>query len=63
MNQQPDPATRIWTRTEIEKAYRDIARGLVPADQARQLERDIDAAVREGRIDRKRTSWYPKRMR
>lgn len=45
-----DGGGRVYTRSEISSFYRDLAMGKVDPERAKQVERDIDAAMREGRI-------------
>lgn len=45
-----DSSKRTWTRTEISKLYADKLAGRLSAKEADELERDIFAAQREGRI-------------
>lgn len=43
-------AKKFWTQAEIRKFYQDQRRGLFTVEQARQIESDIFAAGREGRL-------------
>jgi hypothetical protein len=42
--------TRIWTEAEISSFYSDYRRGLVDADDAVRIEKEIHAAASEGRV-------------
>lgn len=55
----PDPSGRdrapaggkkIWTKAEMKDFFRDVALGKIEPDRAKEIERDIDEAAREGRI-------------
>lgn len=44
------PNQRIWTEAEINSFYNDYRRGLIDADEAVRIEREIHAAAGEGRV-------------
>lgn len=44
------PNQRIWTEAEISSFYSDYRRGLVDAEDAVRIEREIHAAASEGRV-------------
>lgn len=47
----PAPSARkVWTHAEIDRFYTDVRRGVIPAAEASNIERDIFAAQRENRI-------------
>ncbi|TDN70416.1 hypothetical protein [Paraburkholderia sp. BL10I2N1] len=47
----PQEAQKInWTQQGIEQFYRDLRRGVIPADEAARLEADLYAAIDEGRV-------------
>lgn len=41
---------KIWTRKEIQVFYKDMALGNIPAERAKETEREIEAAHVEGRV-------------
>lgn len=47
------PAKRTWTRAEIEQVYRDYTHGRtdMSSEQFAQLETEIHAAIKEGRVE------------
>lgn len=45
-----DSGGKVYTRAEISAFFRDLAMGKIDSERAKQIERDIDAAMREGRI-------------
>jgi hypothetical protein len=49
----PDAGKKIWTPGLITKFYDDVRRGRYKAEEAERIERDIDAAPREGRYRQK----------
>jgi hypothetical protein len=47
----PSPAAKkLWSQAEITRFYEDVRKGLINKDDAANIERDIFAAQREGRI-------------
>jgi len=50
MTPNAPPTKKVWSETEIGRFYSDIRKGLIPKEEAANIERDIFAAQREGRI-------------
>lgn len=46
----PGGGKKIWTKAEMKDFFRDVALGKIEPDRAKEIERDIDEAAREGRI-------------
>lgn len=46
----PIGGKKVWTKAELKAFYQDVALGKIEPERAKEIERDIDEASREGRI-------------
>ena len=46
----PNSGAKVYTRAEISNFYRELALGRMEPERAKNIEKDIEAAMREGRV-------------